>query len=68
MATTIGPVSRFDELKTRRNQIEIFSEKPRTGSELISGGFFVYNKCTTIVTSTGMVESPDAEYVEEIQN
>jgi glucose-1-phosphate cytidylyltransferase len=42
--TGINPASRFGELKVRGDRVEILSEKPRTGSGLINGGFFVFNK------------------------
>jgi len=42
--TGVNPASRFGELKTKGNQVENFSEKPKTSSGLISGGFFVFNK------------------------
>lgn len=42
--TGVNPASRFGKLKTKGNQVERFSEKPRTSSGLISGGFFVFNK------------------------
>lgn len=42
--TGINPTSRFGELKIKGNQVESFSEKQRTSSGLINGGFFVFNK------------------------
>jgi len=42
--TGINPTSRFGELKIKGGQVESFSEKPRTTSGLINGGFFVFNK------------------------
>jgi len=42
--TGISPASRFGELKIKGNQVESFSEKPRTSSGLINGGFFVFEK------------------------
>lgn len=42
--TGINPASRFGELKVKDDQVESFSEKPRTGLGLISGGFFVFEK------------------------
>lgn len=42
--TGINPASRFGELKIEGDKVEMFFEKPDTGSELISGGFFVFNK------------------------
>ncbi len=42
--TGINPASRFGELKIKGNQVESFSEKPRDGDGLISGGFFVFKK------------------------
>ena len=42
--TGINPASRFGELKINGNKVESFSEKPRTSSGLINGGFFVFNK------------------------
>jgi len=41
--TGINPTSRFGELKIKGHQVESFSEKPRTASGLINGGFFVFN-------------------------
>ncbi len=42
--TGISPASRFGELRIKGNQVESFSEKPKTSSGLISSGFFVFNK------------------------
>lgn len=42
--TGINPASRFGELKTKGNQVESFSEKPKNGDGLINGGFFVFNR------------------------
>ena len=42
--TGINPASRFGELKIKGDQVESFSEKPRTSSGLINGGFFIFNK------------------------
>ena len=42
--TGINPASRFGELKINGNKVKSFSEKPRTSSGLINGGFFVFNK------------------------
>lgn len=42
--TGINPASRFGELKIKGNQVERFSEKPKTSSGLINGGFFVFRK------------------------
>ncbi|MCE8427576.1 MAG: glucose-1-phosphate cytidylyltransferase [Candidatus Methanoperedens sp.] len=42
--TGINPASRFGELKVNGNRVEAFNEKPETGSGLINGGFFVFNK------------------------
>lgn len=42
--TGINPASRFGELKIKGNRVEAFNEKPQTGSGLINGGFFVFNK------------------------
>lgn len=42
--TGINPASRFGELKYKGDQVEAFNEKPKTGSGLINGGFFVFNR------------------------
>ncbi|MBT9145440.1 MAG: Glucose-1-phosphate cytidylyltransferase [candidate division WS2 bacterium] len=42
--TGVNPASRFGELKITGNQVESFSEKPRTGPGLINSGFFVFNR------------------------
>lgn len=42
--TGINPTSRFGELKIKGDQVEKFSEKPKNGSGLVSGGFFIFNK------------------------
>lgn len=46
LATTTGvnPASRFGELKMQGDKIEKFMEKPKDDSNLVSGGFFVFNK------------------------
>ncbi|MCG6534206.1 MAG: glucose-1-phosphate cytidylyltransferase, partial [Syntrophales bacterium LBB04] len=46
MATVMGinPASRFGELKTDGDRVEVFSEKPQNGDGLVSGGFFVFNR------------------------
>ncbi len=41
--TGINPASRFGELKIKGNQVESFREKLKTGTSLISGGFFAFN-------------------------
>lgn len=42
--TGISPASRFGELKIEGDRVESFTEKPKVGSGLINGGFFVFNK------------------------
>lgn len=42
--TGINPASRFGELQLKGNQVERFSEKPKNGSGLVNGGFFVFDK------------------------
>jgi glucose-1-phosphate cytidylyltransferase len=42
--TGVNIASRFGELSIKGNQVISFSEKPKTGSELINGGFFVFNR------------------------
>lgn len=42
--TGISRASQFGELKIKDDQVESFIEKPKTGSGLISGGFYVFNK------------------------
>lgn len=42
--TGINPASRFGELKINEDHVESFSEKPETGSAVINGGFFVFNR------------------------
>lgn len=42
--TGINPISRFGELKIKRNKVESFVEKPKDVRGLINGGFFVFNK------------------------
>ena len=42
--TGINPASRFGELKTDGDRVEVFSEKPHNGDGLINGGFFVFNR------------------------
>lgn len=42
--TGVSPTLRFGELKIKNDQVESFTEKPKTGSSLINGGFFVFNK------------------------
>lgn len=42
--TGINPASHFGELKIKSDQVERFSEKPKNGSGLINGGFFVFDK------------------------
>ena len=42
--TGINPTSRFGELKIKDNRVESFTEKPRTGSGLINGGFFIFDR------------------------
>ena len=41
---TINPTSRFGELKTDGERVESFKEKPTTVSNLINGGYFVFNR------------------------
>jgi glucose-1-phosphate cytidylyltransferase len=42
--TGINPASRFGELKTDGDRVEVFSEKPQNVDGLINGGFFVFNR------------------------
>lgn len=42
--TGISPTSRFGELKIHGDRVESFTEKPKAGSGLINGGFFVFKK------------------------
>lgn len=42
--TGINSASRFGELITDGNRVTSFSEKPRNGEGLISGGFFVFHR------------------------
>lgn len=42
--TGIGATSRFGELKFEGDSVLEFYEKPKTGSSLVSGGFFVFEK------------------------
>jgi len=42
--TGVRPPSRFGELLTEGNRVIEFGEKPQTGSSLINGGFFVFNR------------------------
>ena len=42
--TGINPTSRFGELRIKGDRVESFSEKPKEGQSLISGGFFVFNR------------------------
>jgi glucose-1-phosphate cytidylyltransferase len=42
--TGISPASRFGELKIDGDRVESFTEKPKIGSGLINGGFFVFKK------------------------
>lgn len=42
--TGVNPSARFGELKVKDNQVVVFSEKPKRGTSLINGGFFVFNK------------------------
>jgi glucose-1-phosphate cytidylyltransferase len=42
--TGVRPSSRFGELIVEGNNVNRFSEKPRTGQGFINGGFFVFNK------------------------
>lgn len=42
--TGINPMARFGELKVVGDQVTHFSEKPKNGSTLVNGGFFVFNR------------------------
>lgn len=42
--TGINPISQFGGLKVKDNKVETFHEKQKDGNELVSGGFFVFNK------------------------
>jgi len=42
--TGISPASRFGELKIQGDHVESFTEKPKVGSGLINGGFFIFKK------------------------
>jgi glucose-1-phosphate cytidylyltransferase len=43
--TGVNPfLLRFGELKTKRNKVVSFKEKPNDNKKLINGGFFVFNK------------------------
>lgn len=42
--TGINPVSRFGELTVDGDKVERFREKPENSSELINGGFYVFNR------------------------
>jgi len=42
--TGISPASRFGELKIQGDRVESFTEKPKVGSGLINGGFFIFKK------------------------
>ena len=42
--TGVRPLSRFGELALKGKQVMRFTEKPQSGSGLINGGFFVFNK------------------------
>ena len=42
--TGINPASRFGELKIEGQKVLSFCEKPKDGSGLINGGFFVFHK------------------------
>ena len=42
--TGVNAFSRFGELKIRGDDIVSFSEKPQNATDLINGGFFVFNK------------------------
>ena len=46
MATVTGvnPVSLFGDLKIKDNKVEAFREKSKNSRNLVSGGFFVFNK------------------------
>jgi glucose-1-phosphate cytidylyltransferase len=42
--TGVNASARFGELKLNGNRVEHFLEKPKSGSEFINGGFFVFNR------------------------
>lgn len=42
--TGISPASRFGELKIQGDRVESFMEKPKGGSGLINGGFFIFKR------------------------
>lgn len=42
--TGVNPASRFGELKVAGEEVKAFSEKPESDSQLVNGGFFVFNK------------------------
>ena len=42
--TGINPASRFGELKIKGENVVSFSEKPKDGKSLVSGGFFVFGR------------------------
>lgn len=42
--TAVSPLPRFGELIYERNVVKKFSEKPRSNSVLINGGFFIFNR------------------------
>jgi glucose-1-phosphate cytidylyltransferase len=42
--TGVRPLSRFGELAIEGKQVRQFTEKPQSGSGLINGGFFVFNR------------------------
>ena len=42
--TGVNAAARFGELKLNGNNVESFSEKPKSSSEFVNGGFFVFNR------------------------
>lgn len=42
--TGMNPASRFGELKVQNDTVESFNEKPKDSSNLVNGGFFVFNR------------------------
>ncbi|MDP2624946.1 MAG: glucose-1-phosphate cytidylyltransferase [Candidatus Peregrinibacteria bacterium] len=58
--TAVTPASRFGELTIKDNLIESFVEKPKVGSVLTNGGYFVFKK--EILGHLSEEENCDLEY------
>ncbi len=58
--TGINPTARFGELSIKGDYVAHFAEKPKNGSGLVNGGFFVFNK--KILNYLAEDDSCDLEY------